>query len=270
MNYLLNFFKKFYLASIFLFLYAPILILMIFSFNESRSRANWSGFTFKWYISLINNRSIMEALYITLIIALLSSLIATIIGTIAALGIQNYSKFYKKIILSITNIPIVSPDIVTGASLMILFVFYFSIVGGKLGFGTLLIAHITFNIPFVILSVLPRLKQIDDNLFEAAQDLGATPTIAFFKVLLPEIMPSVITGFLLAFTMSVDDFVISFFTCGQGINNLSTIIYSMSKKGINPEINALSTIMFIIVLIMLYIINYRNSKMKGNFKNYEN
>ncbi len=257
-----NFLKKTYLGIVFLFLYAPIFILMIFSFNASKSRAAWGGFTLKWYKELITNQSIMEALYVTLLIAVLSAIIATIIGTFAALGIDKYNKFSKKIIMSITNIPIVSPDIVTGASLMILFIFSFNLFGfGQLGFGTLLLAHITFNIPFVILSVLPRLKQIDPNLFEAALDLGATPRTAFFKVLLPELMPGVISGMLLAFTMSIDDFVISFFTCGQGINNLSTIIYSMSKKGINPQINALSTIMFIVVLIMLYIINLRQSKM---------
>ncbi len=261
MDKLISFIKKFYLGIIFLFLYAPIIVLMVFSFNESKSRAVWSGFTFKWYISLFHNDNIMSALYTTLIIAVLSSVIATIIGTFAAMGIERYNKFFKRIILSITNIPIVSPDIVTGASLMILFIFAFNILNfGRLGFVTLLLAHITFNIPFVILSVLPRLRQIDKNLFEAALDLGANPTTAFFKVLLPEIMPGVVTGFLLAFTMSIDDFVISFFTCGQGINNLSTIIYSMSKKGINPEINALSTIMFIVVLVMLYIINVRASR----------
>ncbi len=264
MEKFLSFIKKFYLSIIFLFLYAPIIVLMLFSFNESKSRANFTGFTFDWYISLFNNRSIMNALYITLAVALLSSFIATIIGTIAALSINNYNKFYKKVIMSVTNIPIVNPDIVTGASLMILFIFAFNIIGnGRLGFSTLLFAHITFNIPFVILSVLPRLNQIDNNLFEAALDLGATPFTAFFKVLLPEIMPGIITGFLLAFTMSIDDFVISFFTSGQGINNLSTLIYSMSKKGINPEINALSTLMFIVVLVMLYIINLRTSKMKN-------
>ncbi len=261
MNKLMKFMNKIYLFLIFLFLYAPIIVLMFFSFNESKSRASFTGFTLKWYMSLFNNKSVMNALYVTIAIAILSSIIATIIGTIAAISINNYNKFYKKMILSITNIPIVNPDIVTGASLMILFIFAFNILGvGKLGFMTLLFAHITFNIPFVILSVLPRLKQIDNNLFEAAQDLGATPFKAFFKVLLPELMPGVITGFLLAFTMSIDDFVISFFTCGQGINNLSTIIYSMSKKGINPEINALSTLMFIVVLIMLYIVNIRTRK----------
>ncbi len=262
MKNLIKFLKKTYLGIVFLFLYAPILILMIYSFNASKSRATWGGFTLKWYGELINNQSIMEALYVTLLVAIVSSVIATIIGTFAALGIDKYNKFAKKIIMSVTNIPIVSPDIVTGASLMILFIFSFNLFGfGKLGFSTLLLAHITFNIPFVILSVLPRLKQIDPNLFEAALDLGATPRTAFFKVLLPELMPGVISGMLLAFTMSIDDFVISFFTCGQGINNLSTIIYSMSKKGINPQINALSTIMFIVVLIMLYIINARQSRM---------
>ncbi len=263
MDKLINYLKKFYLVLIFIFLYAPIVVLMIFSFNDSKSRAVWSGFTFKWYISLFENEQIMNALYTTLIIAVLASLIATVLGTFAAIGIENFSKKIKKTIMTITNIPMVSPDIVTGASLMILFVFAFNILQvGKLGYGTLLLAHITFDIPYVILAVLPRLKQIDGNLYEAALDLGATPSQAFFKVLLPEIFPGVVSGFLIAFTMSVDDFVISFFTCGQGVNNLSTIIYSMSKKGINPEINALSTIMFIVVLGMLYIINLRNNKSK--------
>lgn len=258
MNKLSSFLKKVYLSLIFIFLYAPIVVLMIFSFNESRSRANWGGFTFDWYISLFQNDSIMSALYTTLVVAVLSSVIATIIGTFAAIGIENLNKNLKRVVLTITNIPMVSPDIVTGASLMILFIFTFNVLHfGGLGFGTLLLAHITFNIPYVILSVMPRLKQTDKNLYEAALDLGATPFTAFFKVLLPEIMPGIVTGFLIAFTMSIDDFVISFFTCGQGVNNLSTIIYSMSKKGINPEINALSTIMFVVVLLLLYLINLR-------------
>ncbi len=261
MTKLINFIKKFYLFLIFAFLYAPVVVLMIFSFNESKSRATWTGFTFKWYVNLFENDNIMSALYTTIIIAVLSATIATIVGTFSAIGIENFNKRAKKAILTVTNIPIVSPDIVTGAALMILFIFSFSVLQfGQLGFGTLLLAHISFNIPYVILAVTPRLKQIDKNLFEAALDLGATPTTAFFKVLLPEIMPGVVSGFLIAFTMSVDDFVISFFTAGQGINNLSTIIYSMSKKGINPEINALSTIMFIVVLTLLYIINIRTNK----------
>ncbi len=262
MTKLLNFIKKFYLFLIFVFLYAPVVVLMIFSFNESKSRATWTGFTFKWYGHLFQDENIMNALYTTIIIAVLSALIATVVGTFSAIGIENFNKKMKKTVLTVTNIPIVSPDIVTGASLMMLFIFSFSVLQfGQLGFTTLLLAHISFNIPYVILAVTPRLKQIDKNLFEAALDLGATPTTAFFKVLLPEIMPGVVSGFLIAFTMSVDDFVISFFTAGQGINNLSTIIYSMSKKGINPEINALSTLMFIVVLTLLYIINIRTNKM---------
>ncbi len=263
MEKLIDYLKKFYLVLVFIFLYAPIVVLMVFSFNDSKSRAVWSGFTLKWYVSLFENEQIMNALYTTLIIAVLASIIATVLGTFAAIGIENFSKKIKKVIMTVTNIPMVSPDIVTGASLMILFVFTFNILQvGKLGYGTLLLAHITFDIPYVILAVLPRLKQIDGNLYEAALDLGATPRQAFFKVLLPEIFPGVVSGFLIAFTMSVDDFVISFFTCGQGVNNLSTIIYSMSKKGINPEINALSTIMFIVVLALLYIINLRSNRAK--------
>lgn len=263
MSKFISFLKKTYLSLVFIFLYAPIIVLMIFSFNESRSRANWGGFTFDWYISLFQNDSIMEALYITLLVAVLSSAIATVIGTFAAMGIEKLGKKARRVVLTVTNIPIVSPDVVTGASLMILFIFAFNVLHfGGLGFSTLLIAHITFNIPYVILCVLPRLKQTDNNLYEAALDLGATPMKAFFKVLLPELMPGIITGFLIAFTMSIDDFVISFFTCGQGVNNLSTIIYSMSKKGINPEINALSTIMFVVVLSLLYLINLRIDRAK--------
>lgn len=261
--------KKIYLAIIFLFLYAPILVLIVFSFNESKSRANWSGFTLKWYVQLFQDPNIIKALYTTILIALISAFVATIIGTIAAFGIDSYSKFFRKIILYVTNIPIVSPDVVTGASLMMLFIFAFKLLhGGALGFTTLLLAHITFNIPYVILSVLPKVRTLDNNLFEAGLDLGATPTYAFFKIILPEITQGVVTGFLLAFTMSIDDFVISFFTSGQGVNNLSTLIYSMSKKGINPKINALSTIMFIVVLVLLYIINLRTSKpLKMEVKN---
>lgn len=263
MKWLPKFLKKFYLAISFLFLYAPIFVLAIFSFNSSKSRSNWEGFTLKWYFELFKDDNIVSALYVTIVIAILSATIATVIGTMAAVGIDRYTKFWKKVILYVTNIPVVSPDIVTGASLMILFIFSFSLLNfGQLGFVTLLLAHITFNIPYVILSVLPKVRMLDPNLYEAAIDLGATPTVGFFKVIMPEIMQGVVTGFLLAFTMSIDDFVISFFTSGQGINNLSTLIYSMSKKGINPKINALSTIMFVIVLILLYIINIRTSKIE--------
>lgn len=257
-----NILKRAYLFLILVFLYAPIIVLIIFSFNESKSRVKWTGFSLKWYVELFKDPNIMKALYYTILIAVLSSLIAVIIGTFAAFGINNMPKFQRKIILNITNIPVLNPDIVTGVSLMILFIFIFNTFNfGSLGFTTLLLAHITFNIPYVILSVLPKLRQLDKNLFEAGLDLGASPMQTFFKVILPEIMPGVITGAMLSFTMSLDDFVISFFTTGSGVSNLSIAIYSMTKQSINPKVNALSTLMFVVVLILLYLIKKRdNSK----------
>ena len=247
--------KRIYTALIYLFLYAPILILIIFSFNASKSRGNWSGFTLKWYLELFQDRQIMKALSNTMIIAILSSGIATIIGTAAAIGIHNMKRFKKAIMMNLTYLPVVNPDIVTGLSLMILFIF----TNFQLGFLSLLLSHITFNIPYVILSVLPKLKQLDKHLYEAALDLGATPLYAYKKVILPEIMPGVITGLLLAFTLSVDDFVISFFTTGSGVSTLSITIYSMARRGINPKINALSTLLFLTVLLLLIIVNFRMS-----------
>ncbi len=256
---MIRFLKKSYIALIFLFLYAPILILMIFSFNESKSRGNWGGFTLKWYVELFKDREIMSALYYTLIIAVLSALIATIIGMIAALGIHNMNKFSKGIIINLTYLPMLNPDIVTGISLMMLFVF----VNMERGFVSLLLAHITFNIPYVIFSISPKLKQMNKHLYEAALDLGATPFYAFRKVILPEIMPGVITGMILAFTLSIDDFVISYFTTGAGVSNLSIIVHSMARRGINPTINALSTLMFITVLLLLLIVNKRTVNNSG-------
>ncbi|HHT05426.1 MAG TPA: ABC transporter permease [Hydrogenispora sp.] len=250
-----RFLKKSYAALIYLFLYAPILILLVFSFNASKSRGIWAGFTLKWYLELFQDRQIMKALYNTVIIAVLSSAIATVIGTAAAIGIHNMKKLKRKIVMNLTYIPVVNPDIVTGLSLMLLFIF----TNFRLGFISLLLAHITFNIPYVILSVLPKLKQLDKNLYEAALDLGATPLYAYRKVILPEIMPGVITGLLLAFTLSIDDFVISFFTTGSGVSTLSIIVYSMARRGINPKINALSTLLFITVLLLLVIVNIRTS-----------
>jgi len=252
--------KKIYLYLIFLFLYAPIIILVIYSFNESKSRGVWSGFTLKWYRELFNDREIASALYNTVAIAVLSSIIATIIGTAAALGIYNMKKFAKTIIMNLTYLPVLNPDIVTGVSLMLLFVFIKSFTNIGLGFFTMLLAHITFNIPYVILSVLPKLRQFDKHIYEAALDLGSTPFYAISKVVIPEIAPGIVTGFLLAFTLSIDDFVISFFTTGSGVSNLSIYIYSMARRGINPKINALSTLMFTTVLILLLIINKRTSK----------
>lgn len=253
---MVKFLKRCYVYLIFVFLYMPIVVLMAYSFNDSRSRGVWGGFTLKWYVELLHDRTIMTSLYYTLIIGILASLIATIIGTIASLGIHNSRGWKKKLVMNITYIPVLNPDIVTAISLMILFVF----AKVRLGFATLLLAHITFNIPYVILSVLPKLRQLDIHLYEAALDLGATPTQAFWKVIIPEITPGIVTGMLLAFTLSIDDFVISFFTTGSGVSTLSIKAYSMARQGINPKINALSTIMFVSVLVLLVIINIRQER----------
>lgn len=252
--------SKFYSALILIFLYAPIVVLIIFSFNSSKSRGNWGGFTLKWYIEMFNDAQILKALYYTILIAVLASVISTITGTIAAVGIHNMKKNTKTLMLNINNIPVLNPDIVTGVALMILFI----TVGMQLGFFTVLIAHLVFDIPHVILCVLPKLRQLDDNLYEAALDLGATPLQAFFKVVLPEIMPGIISGAIMAFTLSLDDFVISFFTTGNGVTNLSITIYSMARRGINPKINALSTLLFISVLSLLFLVNKRDSKVLEN------
>lgn len=242
-------------------MYAPIVVLIVFSFNASKSRGYWGGFTLNWYVELFKDEKILNALYNTLVIAALSSFLATIIGTFASIGINSFSKKARTVIMNISNLPVLNPDIVTGVSLMILYIFIFKVLGnkGELGFATLLLSHITFNVPYVILSVLPKLRQMDKHLYEAALDLGASPFIAFFKVVLPEIMPGIVTGAILAFTLSIDDFLISFFTTGSGVNTLSTIIYSMTRRGVKPVINALSTLMFVVVLGLLYLINKRDS-----------
>jgi len=252
--------KKIYLYLIFLFLYAPIAVLVIQSFNASKSRGRWGGFTLKWYEELFRDREIASALYNTLLIAVISSIVATVVGTAAALGIYNMKKIKKTIIMNLTYLPVLNPDIVTGVSLMLLFVFMKGFTGIGLGFFTMLLSHITFNIPYVILSVLPKLKQLDKNIYEAALDLGATPFYAVRKVIIPEIAPGILTGFLLAFTLSIDDFIISFFTTGSGVSNLAIYVYSMARRGINPKINALSTLMFLTVLILLLIVNKRMQK----------
>ena len=224
---------------------------MVLSFNNTKTRSRWGGFTGKWYVSLFQNKEIMNALYTTLIIALLSALIATLIGTLAALGMQVMRSRTRTLFMGITNIPMLNADIVTGVSLMLLFIAFRL----TLGFKTILLAHITFNIPYVILSVMPKLKQTNKRTYEAALDLGASPLYAFVKVVLPDIMPGIFSGFLLAFTMSLDDFVITHFTKGPGVDTLSTKIYSEVRKGIKPEMYALSTLMFVTVLILLILIN---------------
>ena len=250
-----RFFNRFYIGAILLFLYAPILILIILSFNESKSRAKWGGFTLSWYQALFRDDDIMSALTTTLIIAFASALIATILGTAASIAMNSMKKTPRVILMGITNIPMLNADIVTGISLMLVFV----ALNFTLGFTSVLIAHITFNIPYVILSVMPKLRQLNSHTFEAAQDLGASPLYAFFKVILPDIFPGVLSGFFLAFTMSLDDFVITHFTKGPEINTLSTKIYTEVRKGIKPEIYALSTLMFLTVLLLLIFINRRNS-----------
>lgn len=247
-------FRKAYLGLVLLFLYAPIVVLIVYSFNASETRAVWGGFSLKWYAELLRDQGILDALYVTVSIAVLATAAATVLGTIAAIGIHSMKSWMRGIFLNITNLPMLMPDIVTGISLMILFIF------AKIprGYGTMLLAHITFDIPYVIFSVLPRLKRMNPNLYEAALDLGAHPKAALYKVILPEILPGVVTGALLSFTMSLDDFVISYFTSVR-TSNLSMLIYSMTRRKVPPTINALSTIMFVTVLGLLLIVNHRSS-----------
>ena len=248
--------ENFYLALIMIFLYAPIATLMVPSFSNSKSRTQWGGFTLRWYGEMFESATIMNALQNTLVIALASALLATVIGTAAAIAINSMKPFPKTVIMGITNIPMLNADIVTGISLMLAFIAF----GISLGFKTILIAHITFNIPYVILSVMPKLKQTNKSVYEAAMDLGASPVYAFFKVVFPDILPGVLSGFLLAFTMSLDDFIITHFTKGAGINTLSTLIYSEVRRGIKPSMYALSTIIFVTVLVLLIITNFAPHK----------
>lgn len=258
-------FQKVYMAIIFIFLYAPIIVMIAFSFNDSKSRSVWNGFTFDWYTKLLNDESIIEALKTTLIVAIAASIFATIIGTLAAIGISAMKKRLRSAIMLATNIPMVNPEIVTGVSLMLLFVSVFGVlakIGIELEFGiiTLVLAHISFNIPYVILSVLPKLRQMNKHSYEAALDLGCNPFKAFFKVVIPEIMPGIMTGMLMAFTLSLDDFVISYCTSGTSAQTLSVLIYSMTRKNVSPKINALSALMFITVFILMLIVNIRQMK----------
>lgn len=249
--------ERIYLFAIFLFLYLPIAVLIVLSFNNSKAKVVWGGFTLRWYRELFSNSAIMEAFYTTIFISLASALLATLLGTLAALGIDAMRKRGKAIMLGATNIPLLNADIVTGISMMLLFVRF-----TRLGFTTVLIAHITFNIPYVILNVLPKLKQGSRTTYEAALDLGATPLYAFYKITWPQILPGVLSGFLMAMTMSLDDFSVTYFTKGAGINTLSTMIYTEMRKGIRPEMYALSTILFLIALVLLLFINFRPAARK--------
>ena len=247
--------SKIYMGLIYLFLYAPILVLVVFSFNESKSRANWTGFSLKWYVELFKDTDIRSAFYYTITIALIAAVVSTVLGTVAAIGINSLNGKIKSLLLNINYLPVVNPDIVTGISLMILYISF----NVTFGFKTMLISHIVFNTPYVILSVMPKLKQLDANMTEAAMDLGATPMYALRKVIIPEIKPGIVNGFLMAFTMSIDDFIISYFTKGEGVTNLSIVIYSMARRGVRPTINALSTIMLTAVLLLMILINKRSN-----------
>ncbi|MCI8738535.1 MAG: extracellular solute-binding protein [Oscillibacter sp.] len=268
------------MALVFLFLYAPILLLIVFSFNKGNSNIVWTGFSLDWYKSLFQNRLIMRSVYTTLLVSLLATVIATFAGTFAAIGFYNLRRRQRTVLNTVNNIPMMNADIVTGVAMCLSFVAFFSFWSRfavwfnglqnmitlpsrlTLGFGTLLIAHITFNIPYVILSVSPKLRQMDKNLVDAAQDLGCTWMQAFWKVILPEIKPGIASGALTAFTMSVDDFIISYFTAGSSSSTLAMTIYGMTKKRVTPEINAISTLLFITVLLLLVIVNLREVRME--------
>ena len=268
------------MALVFLFLYAPIFILIIFSFNAGTSSSVWKGFSLNWYAELFHNRLIMQSVYTTLLVSLLATVIATIAGTFAAIGFYAMRRKVREPLLAVNNIPMMNADIVTGVSLCLLFVVLFGFWNSiaewvnsvqtlitlptklSMGFGTLLIAHICFNIPYVILSVGPKLRQMDRNLIDAAQDLGCTWMQAFWKVIIPEIKPGIVSGALTAFTMSIDDFIISYFTAGSSTSTLAMTIYGMTKKRVSPEINAISTLLFVTVLVLLAIVNIREARME--------
>lgn len=246
-----RFFMKFYLVLMIAFLYIPIAVLVVLSFNASRSRVVWGGFTLKWYETLFQNSDVLAALQNTLTIGLGSALIATVIGLMAAVGIDAMKKRSYSLTLGAGNIPMLNADIVTGIALMLWFSRF-----TDLGYVSILLAHVTFNIPYVVLSILPKLQQMDVSVYEAARDLGAGSVTAFFRVVLPNIFPAVISGFFMAVTMSMDDFVVTYFTKGAGINTLSTMIYGELKRGIKPEMYALSTLIFAVVLVILLLVNY--------------
>ena len=247
--------KRCYLGLILVFLYVPIIVLIVQSFNAGKSRAKWEGFSFRWYVELFRDERILNALYVTLSIAVLAMVISTILGTLAAIGIHAMKKRPQALMMTLTNLPNTMPDIVTGISLMLLFLF--SKV--ERGYMTMLLAHITFDVPYVILSVLPKLKQMNRHTYEAALDLGATPMYALFHVIIPQCKQGIITGAMLAFTLSLDDFTISYFTTSPLVQNLSTLIYSSARKGIDPSLNALSALMFVALLVLLLIVNRRTA-----------
>lgn len=251
--------SKIYTTLIFVFLFAPIVVLLVFSFNEAKSLSVFSTFSFKWYEELFNDRSTLESVKNTLILATAATVISTVMGTAAAVGIHRIrSRWYRTLINTVTNIPMINPDIITGISMMLVFVFVGRLWGASnsLNFWTMLIAHITFCLPYVIFQVLPKLQQMERDMVEAAMDLGCTPFKAFFKVTMPEILPGVITGAIMAFTLSLDDFVISYFTTGNDFQTLPIRIYGMTKKTVTPKMYALATIIFFVTMALLLLSNF--------------
>ena len=258
--------QRVYIILFFCFMYLPIAYMIVFSFNQSKGYSLFTGFTFKWYRSLFTNASILHALWVSVEVAVLSAIIATVLGTAASLGIASMSRKSRLLVTNITYIPVVNPEIITGISLMLLFVAYqrFATQSAWLpdnimGLPTLLIAHIAFNVPYVIFNVSPKLKQLDIKLYEAALDLGCDPRQAFFKVILPEISPAILSAFLICLTYSIDDFLISYFTSGT-TQTLPIVIYSMTRKKVSPEINALSTVMFLVILAIILFYNYLDGR----------
>lgn len=248
--------SRVYLTLVFVFLYLPVVVLIAYSFNDARSVTRWGGFSLRWYHALLQDREIMRALAYTLTIAVLSSVIATVIGTLGAFGIERLRQPLKGISATINRVPVLNPDIVTATGMAVLF----SALGIRLGFNSLLLAHISFNIPYAVIAVTPRIRQLPANVVEAALDLGATPAYAFRKVIIPEIFPGIFTALLICFTLSIDDFVISFFTTGSGVSTLAIQIFSMVRRGVNPKINALSTLLFAAVLALLLVAHYQSGE----------
>ncbi len=251
--------NKIYFGFIMAFLYLPLIYLIAYSFNDGKTSV-WKGFTLKWYVALFQDSQIMQSLYNSLLVALIASLVATVLGTMAAIGIYNFKGGYRTVVQTVSNIPIINPEIVTGVSLMLLFTMAGTLFSFEMGFVTVLLAHIGFCTPYVILNVTPRIKRMDSSIYEAALDLGCSPIKAFFKVVLPEIMPGIFSGMLISFTYSLDDFVITYFTRGSKFQTLPIQIYTMTHQRINPKANALSALLFVAILLMLIMINIRNNK----------
>ena len=264
-----SFLGRFYMSFIMLFLYAPIFVLVVFSFNSSNSRTQWTGFSLQWYRQLFASGTILDAFYTTLIVATIAAVIATIAGTFAAVGFYNMRSRWRTPLTQINNIPMMNADIVTGVSLSLLFISIGAVLQFRLGFGTLLISHIVFCIPYVVLAIMPKLRQIDRNLVDAACDLGCTWMQAFWKVIIPEIRPGIINGLIIAFTLSIDDFVISYFASGGNVMTLPMRIFAMTRRRVSPEINAMSTILFVSVLILLIVVNLRDAKQHEKLKKRE-